>query len=275
MMDFSVTPESLRESVLERNGCAIHYWLAGPEDKPLVVLMHGATMDHRMFNAQVEALVPRYRVLVWDARGHGLSKPIGDAFTLDVCARDMLCILDVISAESAVIGGQSWGGYIAQRIYALAPGRVRAVFVIGSTPLAKAYSRLDIFALRASLRMFRIWPYGHLVRTIARGTADTGPVQDYALTAARQLSRREFLMVWRAVTRAVDRRGDPGFRFGVPLLLMHGDNDRLGTIRRDMPVWAEREPNAIYRVIPGAGHSANQDNPGVTNEHLLGFLSAI
>lgn len=38
--------------------------------------MHGATLDHRMFNAPVEAFAPEYRLLVWDARGHGQSQSI-------------------------------------------------------------------------------------------------------------------------------------------------------------------------------------------------------
>jgi pimeloyl-ACP methyl ester carboxylesterase len=57
--------------VLEREGCTLHYWLAGPKDRPLVVLTHGATMDHRMFVAQVAALAPHHRVLTWDVRGRG------------------------------------------------------------------------------------------------------------------------------------------------------------------------------------------------------------
>ncbi|NDJ61253.1 MAG: hypothetical protein GYB67_09020, partial [Chloroflexi bacterium] len=58
----------LEGAVLERDGTAIHYWLAGPETAPLVTFTHGALMDHRMFLPQVAALVPEYRVLVWDVR---------------------------------------------------------------------------------------------------------------------------------------------------------------------------------------------------------------
>jgi pimeloyl-ACP methyl ester carboxylesterase len=60
--------------------------------------MHGATMDHRMFNAQVRALAPHYRVLVWDARGHGQSQPMGAGFSLERCAGDMLAVLDDVPA---------------------------------------------------------------------------------------------------------------------------------------------------------------------------------
>jgi pimeloyl-ACP methyl ester carboxylesterase len=237
--------------------------------------MHGATQDHRMFNAQAEALVPSHRVLVWDTRGHGRSKPIGEGFTLDICAADLIAVLDAEGMDTAVVGGQSWGGYIAQRVYAVAPERVRAVVVIGSTPLAKAYSWFDVLALRSSLPMFKLWPYRHLVKMIADNTARTAAVKEYAFDAASRLTRAEFLTVWRAVTRAVDRHGDPEHRFEVPLLLLHGENDRTGSIRRDMPGWAESEPTATFHIIPAAGHSANQDNAEATNRYLLDFLAGI
>jgi 3-oxoadipate enol-lactonase len=55
---------TITQHILERDGCTFHYWLAGPEDRPLVVLTHGATMDYRMFVAQVEMLAPHYRALL-------------------------------------------------------------------------------------------------------------------------------------------------------------------------------------------------------------------
>ena len=36
--------------ILERKGCPIHYWLGGSEGRPLVVLTHGACVDHRSFD---------------------------------------------------------------------------------------------------------------------------------------------------------------------------------------------------------------------------------
>ena len=50
-----------------RLGSELHYWLIGSEGAPLIVLVHGATMDHHTFDAQVPALVEaRYRVLTLD-----------------------------------------------------------------------------------------------------------------------------------------------------------------------------------------------------------------
>ena len=66
--------------IVKRKGCPIHFWLAGEADKPLVIFTHGASADHRMFDAQVSMLAKDYRVMTWDVRGHGESQPMGEGF---------------------------------------------------------------------------------------------------------------------------------------------------------------------------------------------------
>ena len=101
---------------LTRQGCPLHYWLDGQPDKPLLVMTHGATLDHRMFAEQVSALKDDYRLLTWDMRGHGDSQPMGNAFTVPTAVDDLLAILDDVGAENAIFLGQSTGGYVVQEL---------------------------------------------------------------------------------------------------------------------------------------------------------------
>ena len=55
-----------------RPGATIAYWVSGRR-APVVLLLHGATLDHRAWDAQVDELTPQYRVVVPDLRGHGES----------------------------------------------------------------------------------------------------------------------------------------------------------------------------------------------------------
>jgi pimeloyl-ACP methyl ester carboxylesterase len=260
------------EYVIERPGCALHYWLAGPEDRPLVALMHGGAMNHRMFDAQLPALLPHYRALTWDARGHGASRPTAADFTLDDCAVDLLAVLDHLGVEQVALVGQSMGGHIAQYVYRHSPERVQAMVIIGSTSIGLPYARWEIAALEWSLALFKVWPYDHFRRTVARSTAVQPAVQAYALDTVRQLERAEFLRIWKAVTKAVSREGLPGWHINVPLLLTHGDQDNTGSIKRQTPQWAAYEPQAEWVIIPNASHNANQDNPAFFNALLLTFL---
>jgi 3-oxoadipate enol-lactonase len=262
----------LTEYTLERPGCTIHYWLGGREDRPLVALLHGATMDHRMFDSQLEALAEHYRVLSWDNRGHGASRPLTGNFHLEDCADDLVALLDHLGVEKAVLVGQSMGGMIAQHIYLRAPERVRAIVIIGSVNITFPFAKWEVWALKLSLPLFNLWPYGSFARTVAKSTAIKPEVQKYALETINQLSHEEFLTIWRAVSIAVDEKGIPDHRIRVPLLLTHGDHDNTGSIRKQAPSWAAQEPDVQYVVIPDAGHNANQDNPAFFNRVLLEFL---
>jgi len=269
---YAETPQGLTLHVVERQGCPLHVWTGGPPGRPLVTLLHGATMDHRMFNAQVTALLPEYRVLVWDARGHGRSRPAGAPFSLELCADDLLAALDYLGEDRAVLGGQSLGAMIAQHAYFRQPQRVLALVVIDSVSIAMPYTKLEVWALRASLPLFDLWPYNHFVRTVVNNTALRPEARAYADGAIRSLSREEFLAIWKGVSVAVDDKGMPGHFIEVPMLLTHGDRDRTGSVRKQAPTWAAREPDVTYVVIPDAAHNANQDNPPFFNRVLLDFL---
>lgn len=268
------TPAFLTEHVLERPGCALHYWLGGSEDRPLLVFLHGATMDHRMFNAQVYALISDYRVLVWDARGHGKSRPMSGSFTLQDCASDLKAILDHHEIRQVVLVGQSMGGYIAQYFYLHYPEAVQAMVIIGSTCIAQPYAQWEVWGLKVSLLVFDWWPFEHFKRIVAQHNAIQPDVREYVTKTIDQIDRRDFLTIWKAVTLAVDGRGIPGHHIRVPLLLTHGDQDNAGTIRKRAPGWAAYEPDVRYGVIPNAGHNANQDNAAFFNGLLQEFLAS-
>ena len=257
---------------LRRSGSRIRYWVAGPDDGPLVVFTHGASMDHEMFTANVPPVVAAgYRVLTWDVRGHGVSKPIGKAFTVPAVATDLLALIDRLGHETAALVGQSFGGYVSQELAFRYPESVEALVVIGSTDITTLPSKLEYVALGLSPYLFRLWPDSHLRKLIAENTAVQPEVQKYASETTCKLSKREFVIVWKAVANCLHE--EPGYRIQQPFLLTHGEHDETGTIAQSAPAWAEREPNARYAVIPNAGHNANQDNPTVFNRLLQSFLS--
>jgi 3-oxoadipate enol-lactonase len=60
----------------------------------------------------------------------------------------------------------------------------------------------------------------------------------------------------------------------VPTLVAVGDRDVPG-FREMSAVLARRIPGAEYRVIAGAGHMANMEQPAAVNELLAGFLDRL
>src|SRR5580704_4658127 len=97
---------------LDRDGVAIHYEVHG--QGPTILLSHGYSATCRMWDGQVAALRDRFRVIVWDMRGHGQSDVPTDpaAYSEVATVGDMMAVLAACDAETAVIGGLSLGGYM-------------------------------------------------------------------------------------------------------------------------------------------------------------------
>ena len=94
----------------------IRYDQRGPADARPLVLAHGFTVSLEMWYPQMEALSQDYRLITWDARGHGGSSapPWRDEYTMPALAGDLRGLLEELDAvDGAIIGGMSFGGQIA------------------------------------------------------------------------------------------------------------------------------------------------------------------
>ena len=89
-------------------------------------------------------------------------------------------------------------------------------------------------------------------------------------TMIAPLTRAELAAIAGSFATAV--RPDPSYRIPVPILIVHGERDRLGNIARIAAPWAARDPHASLAVIPKAGHLANMDEPAAFNALLLAYL---
>ncbi|TDP39873.1 pimeloyl-ACP methyl ester carboxylesterase [Nocardia ignorata] len=99
---------------------------------PVVLLAHEFFMDRTMFEAQQTALAPEFRVVAWDARGHGRTRDQRLPFTYWTAARDALTVLDALGVERAIVGGTAQGGFTALRTALVAPERVAALILIST-----------------------------------------------------------------------------------------------------------------------------------------------
>src|SRR5262245_60325267 len=100
----------------EANGVSLHYEAAGRG--PTLVLAHGFACGLRMWDPQVQALARSFRVVTYDARGHGASDApdAADAYSPELAVSDLLVLLDHLKVRRAVVGGLSMGGNVALHV---------------------------------------------------------------------------------------------------------------------------------------------------------------
>ncbi|WP_194852909.1 alpha/beta fold hydrolase [Nocardia sp. SYP-A9097] len=123
------------------DGTKVHYLDTGT-DGPTLMLGHGFFMDAEMWRPQLEALADEYRVIAVDARGHGLTEQApGVSFDFWRLAWDCWQVADALGLDRIVVGGLSQGGFTAQRMALLQPGRTRGLVLIGTG--ADAYTEKE------------------------------------------------------------------------------------------------------------------------------------
>ena len=124
------------------DGIRIRYDERGPRDGRPLVLAHGFSVSLEMWFPQMHLLSRDYRLITWDARGHGASAP-GDlsAYTMPALAGDLRGLLTALDAvDGAIIGGMSFGGQIAAQYAVDHPDDVHALILSDTTTRGVAAS---------------------------------------------------------------------------------------------------------------------------------------
>jgi 3-oxoadipate enol-lactonase len=255
------------------NGVTIGYADTGGAGEP-VVFSHGYLMDSAMFDPQVAALAPEYRVITWDQRGFGGSKATGE-FSFWDSARDLLGLLDHLGVERAVLAGMSQGGFVSLRAALLAPERVRALVLIDSQAgledpaIAPAYEQLEQTWLEHGPA-----PVQDIVASIILGPAG-GPVEHapwFAKWAAAD--REETHLAFRCLMDRDDVTGRLS-EISCPALIVHGTADAAIPVAKAEVVHAGLAGPADIVLVDGGSHAANLSHPDQVNVALLEFLRSL
>ena len=98
------------------NGQHIHADVAGPDDAPMMLMLHGFPEFRDGWRDVAERLADRYRVVLPDQRGYGLSsKPEGkEAYETRHLAADMVALAEQLSPDRPfILCGHDWGASVA------------------------------------------------------------------------------------------------------------------------------------------------------------------
>jgi len=130
----------MTQTFTSRDGMKIAYYVddfTDPWTRPdTLLLLHAAMGNAQRWFRWVPRLARQYRVVRMELRGHGASQmpaPEQD-FSLALLVSDALELLDRLSVKSALVVGNSAGGYVAQQLAIHHGARVKTLALYGSTP---------------------------------------------------------------------------------------------------------------------------------------------
>jgi len=278
---------------IEANGVRLHTVLAGPQDGPLIVLLHGFPEIWFTWRKQIKPLAEAgYRVVVPDQRGYNLSdKPAGVAsYRIDVLATDIRALIYALGAERAIIAGHDWGGSVAWALPMLYPEVVDRLIVMNAPhPAAFARELRDNPDQRRRswyIAFFQLpWLPELLIGYSPRASAEfffrkgatrfeafTDDELDMMATGLAQPGALTAMLNWYRAIRLARRTGEPRPIEHRTLLIWGQDDKALGpSLTCGLEPWA---PNLALRAIPNCGHWVQNEAPGEVNAHMLAFLKS-
>lgn len=265
------------------NGIRLHYQVFG-EGLPLVLAHgYGATLD--MWSEQIEPFSRKYRVVVYDTRGHGRTEAPRDwaSYTVDDYVEDQRQLMDHLGIDAAYVGGLSMGGMIALQFALAYPERLKALLLCdtaasnrsmagmqGGESEGRVAATVRGFVLRdvvpLSFALARYVPLEHLPRVRA---APEG-VKSY-LRSMRQHTALGLRGAWHALMTRPDVEDRLG-EIRVPTLIIVGERDALLTPSRIMQ---QRIPGCRFVLIKDSRHGTANWRPEAFNTAVLDFLDDV
>ena len=243
---------------------------------PVLLLLHGFTIDSRVWELQIDALSEDFTVVSWDAPGAGQSSDPPETFSLSDWADCISALLDSAHVEKAHILGLSWGGILAQEFYHRHSHRVLSLILAGayagwkgSLPQPVVEERLETCLRDASLQprefvskylpgMFGDSPSPEAREKLANTMSDFHPVG--------------FRLMAMSSANADTRNILPTIK--VPTLLIWGEKDKRSPISVAHQMHAAIPGSKLY-VIKEAGHVCNLEAPAQFNKIVKDFCLSL
>ncbi|WP_267225745.1 3-oxoadipate enol-lactonase [Dyella silvae] len=252
------------------DGCRIAYRLDGADDKPVLVLSNSIATTLHMWDGQIAALTQHFRVLRYDARGHGNSDAPAGAYSMDRLGRDVIELLDALGIERAHFLGLSLGGLIGQWLGIHAPDRIDLLILSNTSAHLGPVSEFDarIAAMQTSPDMDAVaqaflanWFPARMLETKHPAIE---PFRDMLLSTAPQ-----GLAGCYAAVRDNDMRRTIAL-INRPTLVISGRDDTV-TLASHGEHIAATVPGARLVILP-AVHLPNVEHPEMYVRTVLDFL---
>ena len=257
--------------LVEANGTTFNVRIDGDRGS-WVLLSHGLATDLSMWDELTATLRNDFRVVRYDARGHGATPATDGDYNLDQLTADAAGILDALGIEKAHFAGLSMGGMIAQGLMLDHPDRVISAVIADSrhttTPeFTQAWlSRADevrsggIEAIVAST----------IERWSSAGLAQRDPA---VVARMEKMIRNTSAAGYRGCAAALAHL-NYGHRLGeiaTPTLVICGDEDH-GAPPENSRQMHEMIKGSRFLVVEQAGHISNIEKPRFFNSAVVALF---
>jgi pimeloyl-ACP methyl ester carboxylesterase len=264
-------------------GIRVHVRDQGRPDDPVpIVLLHGTSASLHTWDGWAGALEGRRRVIRVDLPGFGLTGPApDDDYRIGAYTKFAEAVLDHFGIGRCVLGGNSFGGWVAWETALARPDRVAALVLVDSAGYATRSQSVPVgFRIARIPLLNRVMevtlPRGMVESSVRNVYGDPSKVTPAVVDRYYDLTLREgnrAALARRFEQAPLDVDEARIRQVAVPTLILWGGRDRL------IPVEYGRRFN---RDIPGSqlvifdhlGHVPQEEDPARTVEVVATFVGA-
>ena len=275
------------------NGVRLHVVQAGPEEGPLVILLHGYPEFWYGWRNQIDALAGRgFCLWIPDQRGYNLSdKPEGiHPYNLDETSADVAGLIDASGHDKVYLIGHDWGAAVAwwsamkyrERLEKLVilnvPHPIVSARTIGRDRRQTLKSWYMFFFQIPWLPETLMRPnnWRALVQGMVKGSRPgaftDADIEEYR-RAWSQPGAMTAMVNWYRAAVKIRPKLPPNRRISTPTLIVWGAQDRF-IIREAAQMSLEYCDDARLEYIEDATHWVHLEEPQRVNQLILGFLTS-
>jgi 3-oxoadipate enol-lactonase len=257
---------------ISANGIHIHYALEGLVDAPSVTLSHSLAANLSMWDPTVSALLPRYRVLRYDMRGHGRSDVPEGPYSLDQLAEDVRGLLLALGIRRTAFVGLSIGSMIGQVLALKYPEMLRCLVLCESSS-------------RTPPEMKPIWDERVRLAHAQGMAAHVEPTIERWFTPPFRQGNPRVVDPVRDMIRSTPPKGYEGCiraiqgldlldrieAIRVPTLIVVGEEDPASPVAGSQEIH-ERIRGSELVILKSAAHLSNVEQPEAFNRAVTEFL---
>lgn len=266
---------------VEVAGMQVHLRDEGPRDDPSpIVLLHGTSASLHTWEGWARALNGERRVIRLDLPGFGLTGPAPDEdYSIESYVRFMTAVLDRLGVRRCVLGGNSFGGYVAWATALAHPDRVEKLILVDAAGYPLRSTSVPIGFRIAQLpglnQLFRFVLLRSIVESSVRNVyGDPGKVTPelvdrYYEITLREGNRRALMLRFQQVRpeALVSRIGE----LKLPTLVLWGGRDGLIPAENGERFRADIAGSELV-VFDDLGHVPHEEDPARTVTAVKRFL---
>ena len=277
------TRANLPGSFIRLTDGVVHYELAGPEDAPVVVLVHGFSVPYFIWDPTFERLVEAgYRVLRYDLYGRGYSDRPHARYDTILFYRQLDSLLNTLGIETCrAVFGLSMGGVVAAEFAVQQPERLEKLVLVDPAGFQLDYPavyKILLVPLVGDL-IFSLVGEETLKSSMADDFYDPKLVEAFLEAYKPQMAYKGFRRaILSTIRTGITEDGMDVYRRlgqmdGPPVLLVWGEEDQTVPFKFSK-VLISLVPRIKFHPIKNSGHIPHYENADEVTPIFLEFLGA-